>query len=147
MAFCNCFRCRPLIKTWSDSKFDSSNRSWKPGRELLAETLPKVRFERIRKLEQFIEGIASWASVLVPLLAVWAIVGLYTQKAGCQCIATQILYFSMLLFVAGLTIRTVMIDDECLLVHTSTLGMMVVSGVMRRPNSVTPDYFGESLSA
>ena len=98
-------------------------------------------------MEQFIDGIASWSSVLVPLLAVWAIAGLYTQKAGCQCAATQILYLAVLLFIAGLTIRTVIVDDECLLIHTSTLGVMVVSGVMRRPEESLVDYVGESLSA
>jgi len=98
-------------------------------------------------LEHFIEGIASWSSVLVPLLAVWAVVGLYTQKAGCQCAATQILYLAVLLFIAGLTIRTVMVDDECLLIHTATLAVMVVSGVMRRPEETLSEYVGESLSA
>ncbi len=98
-------------------------------------------------MEQFIDSIASWSSVLVPILAVWAIAGLYTQKSGCQCPATQLLYLTVLLFIAGLTIRTVIVDDECLLIHTATLGVMVVSGVMRRTEEVLPEYVGESLSA
>ncbi len=97
-------------------------------------------------MEHLIECVASWANILVPLAAVWAVVGLYTQKTGCQCVATQILFLAILLFVAGITIRTVMLDDESLLVHTSTLGMMIVSGVMRRPHAAAPDYIGESLS-
>jgi hypothetical protein len=96
-------------------------------------------------LEQFIESIASSAGILVPLLTVWAIVGLYTQRSGCQCVASQILYLSVMLFIAGITIRTVMVDDGCWLVHTASLGVLVVSGVMRRPEAATSDLVGESV--
>lgn len=98
-------------------------------------------------MEQFIESIASSSGILVPLLAVWAIVGLYTQRTGDQCVATQVLYLSVMLFIAGITIRTVMVDDGCWLVHTASLGVLVVSGVMRRPQAVTaPELVSESLS-
>lgn len=97
-------------------------------------------------MEQFIESIASSAGILVPLLTVWAIVGLYTQRSGCQCVATQILYLSVMLFIAGITIRTVMVDDGCWLVHTASLGVLVVSGVMRRPEAATSDLVSESIA-
>ncbi len=97
-------------------------------------------------MEQFIESIASSSGVLVPLLALWAIVGLYTQRSGCECVATQVLYLSVMLFIAGITIRTVMVDDGCWLVHTASLGVLVVSGVMRRPATATTEFVGESLS-
>ncbi len=96
-------------------------------------------------MEQFIESIASWAGILVPLLAVWAIVGLYTQRSGCQCVATQVFYLSVMVFIAGVTVRTVMVDDGCWLVHTASLGVLVVSGVMRRPEPVATEFFSESL--
>ncbi|MDX1925358.1 MAG: hypothetical protein SFV81_02495 [Pirellulaceae bacterium] len=96
-------------------------------------------------MEQFIESIASSAGILVPLLTVWAIVGLYTQRSGCQCVATQILYLSVMLFIAGITIRTVMVDDGCWLVHTASLGVLVVSGVMRRPEAANSDLVSESI--
>ncbi len=103
-------------------------------------------------LEQLIEAIVSYASFLVPLLAIWAIAGLYTQQPGCQCIATQVLYLSVLLFIAGITIRTVTNDGEGLLIHTASLGTLVVFGVMRRPDerateAIPGDSFSESLSA
>lgn len=96
-------------------------------------------------MEQFIESIASSSGILVPLLAVWAIVGLYTQRSGCQCIATQVLYLSVMLFIAGITIRTVLVDDGCWLVHTASLGALVVSGVMRRPEAASSDLVSESV--
>lgn len=104
-------------------------------------------FRKDSKLEQFIEGIASCAGILVPLLAVWAIVSLYTQPTGCQCLATQVLYLSVIVFVAGVTVRTVMVDDGCWLVHTASLGVLVVFGVMRRPEPMTSDLVRDSLSA
>ena len=97
-------------------------------------------------MEQFIQSIASWASILVPLLAAWAIIGLYTQRHGCQCIATQALYLSVMLFIAGITLRTVMIDDGCWLIHMASLGVLAVAGVMRRPESQATEFVSESLS-
>ena len=96
-------------------------------------------------MEQFIESIASSAGILVPLLALWAIIGLYTQRSGGQCVATQVLYLSVMLFIAGITIRTVMVDDGCWLVHTASLGVLVVSGVMRRPEAVATELVRESV--
>ena len=96
-------------------------------------------------MEQFIESIASSSGILVPLSTVWAIVGLYTQRTGYQCVATQVLYLSVMLFIAGITVRTVMVDDGCWLVHTASLGTLVVSGVMRRPEPVATKFVGESL--
>jgi hypothetical protein len=97
-------------------------------------------------LERLIDGIADWAGVLVPLLAVWAIVGLYTQRTGNQCVATHVLYLAVMLFISGVTVRTVMIDDGCWLVHTASLGVMIVSGVMRRPEVSSAEYVGDTLS-
>jgi hypothetical protein len=96
-------------------------------------------------LEQFIESIASSSGILVPLLTIWALVGLYTQRTGCQCVATQVLYLSVMLFIAGITVRTVMVDDGCWLVHTASLGTLVVSGVMRRPEPVATKFVSESF--
>ena len=96
-------------------------------------------------MEQFIESIASSSAILVPFLAVWAIVGLHTQPSGGQCVASQVLYLSVMLFIAGITIRTVMVDDGCWLVHTASLGVLVVSGVMRRPEGVATELVSESV--
>lgn len=98
-------------------------------------------------MERVIECIVSYAGFIVPLLALWAIAGLYSLRAGCQCVATQLLFFSVMLLIAGITIRTVLANDGCWLVHTASLGVMVVAGVMRRPEVETPQFITESFPA
>ena len=84
---------------------------------------------------------ASLAHFVVPLLALWAIVGLYTMKADSGCWVTQAGFFLAMLIIACLTVRTVVCDHGCWLIHTSSLGMMIVAGVMRRP----PEYADQKL--
>lgn len=87
-------------------------------------------------MERVIETVVGCSSLLVPLLVVWAIVGLYTMRGGGECLATQLLYFFVLLFVAGLTVRTVAVNDACWLAHTSSLGVLVVAGALKKPRGV-----------
>lgn len=85
-------------------------------------------------MERLIESAALCSSLAVPLLALWSVACLYTLGVGRHAVATQLIFFLVLLAVAGLTIRTVMANDGCWLIHTSTLGVMIVSGVMRKPS-------------
>jgi hypothetical protein len=85
-------------------------------------------------MERLIETAAMCSALVVPLLAMWAIACLYTLRAASLAWATQLIYFLVLLAVAALTVRTMMANDGCWLIHTSTLGVMIVSGVMRRPS-------------
>lgn len=85
-------------------------------------------------MERLIETAAMCSALAVPLLAMWAITCLYTTRAAHLAWATQLIYFVVLLAVAGLTVRTMMANDGCWLIHTSTLGVMIVSGVMRKPS-------------
>ncbi|QDV27075.1 hypothetical protein Q31a_54560 [Aureliella helgolandensis] len=86
-------------------------------------------------MERLVEAILFSSAMLVPLMTVWAIFGLYTVKSGCQCPLTEMLYFAVMLFVAGFTVRTVMTDDSgCWLMHTASLGVMIVAGVLRKPS-------------
>jgi hypothetical protein len=96
-------------------------------------------------MERVIEGVVDYAGFIVPLLALWAIAALYSLRTGCQCIATQLLFFSVMLLISGITVRTVMSDDGCWLVHTASLGMMVVAGVMRRPEVESPEFATDSF--
>lgn len=84
-------------------------------------------------MEDLIHVIGYYSAVLVPLLAVWAILGLYTLGADRRCHCTECAFFLAMLIVAGCTIRTVVANDACWLVHTASLGCLVVAGVMRRP--------------
>ena len=84
-------------------------------------------------MERLIESAAMCSNLAVPLLAIWSVACLYLLGTGRQAIATQIIFFVVLLAVAGLTIRTVLADDGCWLIHTATLGALIVAGVMRKP--------------
>ncbi|MEZ6135913.1 MAG: hypothetical protein R3C53_13480 [Pirellulaceae bacterium] len=84
-------------------------------------------------MQPFIEYFVLAAVLVVPLLALWAIAGLYSTRAGSPCHVTQVFYLATLLMIAGLTVRTVMANDSCWLIHTASLGIMIVFGVMRRP--------------
>lgn len=84
-------------------------------------------------VERVIESAALGSMLFVPLLALWAVACLYMGRTGCRCAISQIIYFVALLAVAGLTVRTMLANDGCWLIHTSSLGVLIVSGVMRRP--------------
>jgi hypothetical protein len=92
-------------------------------------------------MDRAVESIASFPSLLVPMLVLWAIVGLYSLRSGAQCTATQVLYFAILLFVSLVTVRTVVADDGYWLPHTASLGTLIVAGVMRRPETASPVPF------
>ena len=96
-------------------------------------------------MERWVECIHCYAGLLVPLLALWAISCLYAARSGCQCHATQIIYLATMLVVAGLTVRTVTANDGCWLVHTASLGVLIVVGVMKRPAEETTAFAGESI--
>lgn len=84
-------------------------------------------------MERMIEAIGYGATILVPLLALWAIASLYSLQTGRQCAVTECVYYVVLLLVSGVTLRTILADDSCWLVHTASLCAMVIAGVMRRP--------------
>lgn len=84
-------------------------------------------------MERLLECALHYSNFIVPILALWAIACLYTVRSGQQCRTSQVVFFTTLLAISGLTVRTVMADDCCWLIHTASLGVMVVSGVMRRP--------------
>lgn len=91
-------------------------------------------------MERAIDCIVDYAGFIVPLLALWAITGLYSLRAGCQCVASQLLFFFVMLVISGMTVRTVVVDDGCWLIHTASLGTMIVAGVMRRPEVESAEF-------
>ena len=84
-------------------------------------------------MERLVELVCVCSGLIVPLIALWAVTSLYTLRAGKKCCATESAYFVALLLIAGITLRTVTINHDCWLVHTLSLGVMIVAGVMRRP--------------
>jgi hypothetical protein len=98
-------------------------------------TLISIHRMKESSMESVVASVVCCSGLLVPMLAVWAIAALYTQCSGSECCVTQYLFFGALLFIAGMTVRTVTTDDGCWLIHTTSLGAMIVAGVMRRPAS------------
>ena len=97
-------------------------------------------------MEPLIATVILYSGLIAPLLAIWGIACLYTQRSGEQCRTTHLIYFATLLVISGLMLRTVAADDSLWLVHASSLGAMIVCGTMRRPGE-SSDEFGPVLSA
>ncbi len=97
-------------------------------------------------MERLVETVVHCSALVVPLLAIWAIACLYCSRSGCGCHATQIVFFATLLMIAGFTVRTVLVDDGCWLIHTASLGVMIVFGTMRRPGPQVVPWAGSSYS-
>lgn len=91
-------------------------------------------------MEPFISSLVNFSAFIVPALAVWAIAALYMQRETVACTQTQLLYFATLLVIAVVTLRTITTNDGCWLIHTATLGITIVAGVMRRPASSWQSY-------
>ena len=92
----------------------------------------------------WIELIVDVAELALPLAAVAAIVALYSLSAGKRCACTECVYLGVLLLVSAVTIRTVVVDHCCWLPHTSSLGAMVLAGVLRRPTDEEDAMSAES---
>jgi len=58
---------------------------------------------------------------------------LFIRPAGCECPVAQMVYFVAFLFVSGLTMRSVVVDDSAWLTQAASLGVLVVAGVLRKP--------------
>lgn len=86
-------------------------------------------------MERLIELIVLCSGFTAPLLTILATTSLYVRRAGCECPVAQLLFFFALLFVSGLTIRTVMLDDGSWLTQAASLGVLIVAGVARKPSA------------
>ena len=87
-------------------------------------------------MEALIPSIQAVSGFLVPALAFWAIACLYTIRSGARCGLSECVFFATMILVAGATIRTVIACDDNWLLHTSTLGVMIVAGSLKRPAEV-----------
>ncbi len=94
-------------------------------------------------MEPVINAVVDCSSFMVPVMATWAIVALYMQRADCECSTTQLLYFGTLLLIAVITVRTMATNDNYWLIHTATLGITIVAGAMRRPSHAKPRYVAD----
>ncbi len=83
-------------------------------------------------MDPITEICVHWSVLLVPALAAWAILGIsvYREKQA-QPVADS-LYFLIMLVIGALTWRTMQTHDVCFLIHTASLGIMIVFGVLPR---------------
>ena len=85
-------------------------------------------------MEQLLLSVAECSLWLVPVIAMWGVACLYWGRFGGYGAIPQVVYFTCLLGIAGLTLRTMLDNDGCWLIHTASLGMMIVLGSMLRPH-------------
>lgn len=81
-------------------------------------------------MEIAVNGIGLLSQFLVPLLALWAVAVLHAAKAEDRL--SEALFYLTFLLVAGLTIRTMLCNDNRWLIDTFSLGLMVVGGVTKK---------------
>ena len=95
-------------------------------------------------MEEWIASIDACSGLLVPILTAWAIgcVRITREDGMGVC---ELIYFATLLLVAVLTVRTVVADDLCWLIHTASLGSLIVAGAMPRSatGAKSEPLFGE----
>ncbi|GIW97290.1 MAG: hypothetical protein KatS3mg111_0623 [Pirellulaceae bacterium] len=85
------------------------------------------------EMDLWIDQATGWLDFLVPAIALWAVVCLHMQPRAEERNVSQAFYVFALLLVAALTVRTVTTFQACWLVHTASLGSMIVAGVLYRP--------------
>ena len=82
----------------------------------------------------------DWTALMVPALALWAVIGIHVYRSEGQSALVDALYFLVMVVIAALTWRTMSQNDSCWLIHTASLGTMIVGGVLpKRP--VADDTF------
>ncbi len=77
-----------------------------------------------------------WSVLLVPALAAWAILGINVYRETQVQPWVDSLYFLIMLVIGALTWRTMETHDACFLIHTASLGIMIVFGVLPRRQAV-----------
>jgi hypothetical protein len=83
-------------------------------------------------VEQFMELCVQWTSYLVPALAAWAIAGINLYRATALRPLVDSSYYFVMVLIGILTWRTMSSNDACWLIHTASLGIMIVFGVLPR---------------
>jgi inner membrane protein involved in colicin E2 resistance len=82
-----------------------------------------------------IETTAVLAQLLIPIFAV---IGMWVVRVLGDSVLrawSERFYFALLMLVAFGTMRTMLANDDCWLLHTASLSMMVVGAIF--PNSPT----------
>lgn len=84
-------------------------------------------------MELLIATVVGYSGILAPVLATWATANLYLQPQESDCGYCQTAYFGAMLFIGFLTVRTMLMHDECWLINAASLGVLIVGGALKRP--------------
>ncbi len=78
----------------------------------------------------------GWTTLLVPALALWAVIGLNTARSEAMRPWMDSIYFLVMILIAVLTWRTMSANDPCWLIHTTSLGTLIVFGVLPKRDPI-----------
>jgi hypothetical protein len=81
-------------------------------------------------MELAMQVFVDWTALMVPALALWAVIGIHVYRSEGQSALVDALYFLVMVVIAALTWRTMNANDSCWLIHTASLGTMIVGGVL-----------------
>jgi hypothetical protein len=79
---------------------------------------------------EWIEFLADNFVWLVPILAVGGLWLARSAMSDLERVWAERTYFAFLLIVACGTLRTILVDDPGWLLHTASLGLMIVGGIL-----------------
>ena len=83
-------------------------------------------------MDLVLQFFVDWLAFLVPALAVWAVIGIHVYRSDFHQPTIDAIYFAAMLVIGALTWRTMSGNDSHWLVHTASLGIMIVGGVMHK---------------
>jgi hypothetical protein len=75
------------------------------------------------------EAFAAWTPWVVPILAILGLwIARLCEEARIRSVA-EACYFGAMIIAAMITLRTILADDNCWLLHTSSLGLMILGAI------------------
>ena len=75
------------------------------------------------------EAFAAWTPWVVPILAILGLwIARLCEEARVRSVA-EACYFGAMIVAAMITLRTILADDNCWLLHTSSLGLMILGAI------------------
>ena len=81
-------------------------------------------------MELAMQVFVDWTALMVPALALWAVIGIHVYRSEGLALLVDVFYFLVMVLIAALTWRTMSVNDSCWLIHTASLGTMIIGGVL-----------------
>ena len=87
---------------------------------------------------EFLDGFFPWLVPFIAFASLW--VARLGRDERIQRNVERV-YFASMLIVAAITLRTILADDGCWILHTGSLGFMVLAAAMPKPESAADEYY------